>query len=351
MKKYLFYTVSLGGGGAERVLTIIANKFSREINVKVVIVSLLDVENEYSLSDSIKVIRMHGENLNYISKIRLLRKILKSEKPDVLIAFMYFIAMQALLASMMLRIRVIVSERNDPKQEIAGRPIVGFIRNFLYLFANRFVFQTYDALNYFPKYVRNKSVVIMNPIRENLPQPYSGVRRNEIVNFCRLSPQKNLFLLIDAFCEVHKIHSQYILSIFGNGELYSDLHLYIEKRGLSSCVFLNSSISDIHSRIRNSAMFVSSSNYEGISNSMIEAMALGLPTICTDCPCGGAAMMIENGINGFLVPVGNRELLVNAMLKIIENPSLSKSLSIEAIKIRKRLSIDVIINDWKKLGL
>ena len=82
---------------------------------------------------------------------------------------------------------------------------------------------------------------------------------------------------------------------------------------------------------------------------MIEAMAIGLPTICTDCPCGGARMVINDGVNGLLVPVGNKEVLVKMLYRIAENESLQKSLGLNGETIRNELSSDMIVKKWKIL--
>lgn len=96
-------------------------------------------------------------------------------------------------------------------------------------------------------------------------------------------------------------------------------------------------------------MFVSSSSFEGLSNSMLEAMAIGLPTICTDCPCGGARMIIINGVNGILVPNGDKDALAQAMAQVADDSKLAAYLSKNAMKIREDLSIKKIARLWEKL--
>ena len=96
-------------------------------------------------------------------------------------------------------------------------------------------------------------------------------------------------------------------------------------------------------------MFVSSSDYEGMSNSMLEAMAMGLPCVCTDCPAGGARAVIKDGENGLLTPVGDSHALYLAMKKIAENPGLANKLSQNSVKIRNKQSVDKIIKKWMEL--
>ena len=96
-------------------------------------------------------------------------------------------------------------------------------------------------------------------------------------------------------------------------------------------------------------MFVSSSDYEGLSNSMLEAMAIGLPTVCTDCPVGGARMVIRDGENGLLVPVGDREALAAAMCRVADDRALAETLSQNGRTLREKLSIGVIADEWERL--
>lgn len=81
---------------------------------------------------------------------------------------------------------------------------------------------------------------------------------------------------------------------------------------------------DVHEKIADATMFVMSSDYEGLSNALLEAMAMGLPCISTDSPPGGARMVIRNGQNGLLVPVGNKEKLMEAMDSIAANAEMAE---------------------------
>ena len=106
---------------------------------------------------------------------------------------------------------------------------------------------------------------------------------------------------------------------------------------------------DIHNLIKDYAMFVSSSDFEGMSNSMLEAMAIGLPTICTDCPAGGARAVIKDHENGVLVPVNDVQAMADAMKEVAGNPELAEKLSINGSKIREDLSVDKIVNQWMEI--
>jgi glycosyltransferase involved in cell wall biosynthesis len=103
---------------------------------------------------------------------------------------------------------------------------------------------------------------------------------------------------------------------------------------------------DVLDVVKDCAMFVSSSDYEGLSNSMLEAMAIGLPCVCTDCLGGGARELIKDGENGLLVPTKDAKALAEAMCSMVDDKELSKRCSDNASKIREELSAEYIADKW-----
>ncbi len=338
----IFITNYFGNGGAATVMKTLSQELNTN-NYNVTIISFLDDENKYEIPNNCNYIFLNEKNK--LKRIIKLRKILKKYKKSTIISFEYFVNMQTIIANFFLDNNIIVSERNDPNRE--GNH-VRTIRNVLYFFSSKLVCQTEEAKLYFPKYIRKKTYVIPNPVKENLPARYDGVRNNDIVTFCRIEKQKNLILLIDSFIEVYKKHPNMKLKIYGNGSEKNNIEEYIKNNSIKFIEMYDFD-KDIHSKILKSKMFVSSSDYEGISNSMMEAMAIGIPTICTDCPCGGAKMMIEDKVNGILVPVRDKEKLIDAMNYIIENEDFANKLSLNSIKIKDKYNIKKITEMWKKI--
>lgn len=351
MKKVIFVTNFLGNGGAARVMSILADNLIQK-NIEVEILSFLDREDKYRIDKKAKltVIECNCKNkiLKKIERILKLRKVIRQNRETTVISFEYFVNMQTIIANMFLNNKLIISERNDPERTGNGK-IIKRLRNLLYVFADFLVCQTEDAKEYFSKSIQNKTVVIPNPIMPNLPSRFVGNRKKEIVTFCRIEKQKNLTMLIDSFKMLNKEYPEYKLVIYGDGAEKENLRKYIENQELNRNVQLNGFIQNIHSQIISSAMFVSSSDYEGISNSMLEAMGIGLPTICTDCPCGGARMMIENDENGILVPVRDTVALYKAMKKVIEEPEFAEKISKNATKIKDKLEQNKICELWIEL--
>ena len=204
-------------------------------------------------------------------------------------------------------------------------------------------------MNYFPKMAQKKGCVIPNPITPGLPLPFDGERRKEFVAFCRIDKQKNLPMMIDAFIEAHKKHPDYNLRIYGTGNDENKIKKYIKDHKAENYILMEGFSDNVHDNIVDAYAFLSSSNYEGLSNSMLEALSIGLPCICTDCPIGGAHMIIENGVNGILVPVGDRNTLSREICRLIENKDLCKKISVEARKVRDKLSENIICDKWNQL--
>lgn len=350
-KEIVFVSNFMGNGGAARVISILAKRFS-EKGYQVCIITFPFDAKEYPEDENIEYIKVVPKNKSGLKRkferIRLLRKELKKHPRAYIISFEYFMNMQTIVSTIGLKNKLIISERNDPAS-MGGDFPTNVIRNILYFFCDILVCQTPDAKAYFPRLIQKKTVIIPNPIKEDLPKPWTGERDSVIVTFCRLEKQKNLTLLIDAFELFCKRHQEYKLYIYGDGKEKQKLQQYVEKKGLGKNIIIHEAVSDVHERVKRSMMFVSTSNYEGLSNSMIEAMAIGLPTIATDCPCGGARMMINNGINGILIPMNEKKSLLEAMEKISSDFQLQKYLSENATKVYGLLQPSIIVKMWEEI--
>lgn len=340
----IFVSNALANGGAARVLCLLANHFFEKQH-DVTVLSFTPYPDEFPLHPGVEVIygpSGHGSGAKF-RRLRWLRGIIRANPHARIIAFEYFVNLSVLLACIGMPNRIVVSERNDPARVGNGFPN-GILRRVLYRKAHLVVCQTDEAAAYFSHRIRKK--VILNPINPSLPSPVDSGRRNAIVAFCRLEPQKNLEMLIRAFASFHANHPAFVLEIYGNGAEHGYLSALIERLKLSNSASVLPARSDIHEVVRECAMFVLPSDYEGLSNSMLEAMALGVPSICTDCPCGGARTVIEDGENGLLVPVGDVNALVDAMTRVANDAELAYALGKNARKLRSELTLDRIAREW-----
>ena len=391
-KEILLLISGMRGGGAERVIGILADGFaanSWDTTLMITNQKITDMVG-YKLSSDVKVLSVpeiqngdtSNEKLKYsIKKItsrifgtlceklhkpvsdktahntfdwqyhnitRTVREYLLKHPDCSVVAFLQPSVNAALMACDGLPNKIIISERLDPARYNLNRYMPYYARVW-YPKATKIVFQTEAAQSYFNDEIKRKSAVIYNPLNPKLPEAYHGERNKTIVSFCRITAQKNLPLLVDAFCDFYKEFSDYNLEIYGEGEDEAKVRDYIEKSDAKDSIKLLPFDPQLHEKIKKSAMFVSSSDYEGMSNSMLEALAIGLPSICTDCPAGGARAIIKDHENGILVPVANREAMCSAMKELAQSPELCEKLSENAEKLRNELSVENIVKRWMEL--
>lgn len=349
-KEIIVLTVHFSNGGAERVLSELIKEWSRTEN-KVTLVQMRgdSYDTNYSLPDNVRVINMKTDSdsrfLRRFGYIKEMISILRKHPNATAVSFVNPAILILGMCKPFIRNKVVFSERCAPDQSPTN-PLFRKVRDLIYNVADLCVFQTQGAKEHFSKRVQRRGVVIPNPINDNLPDVYTGTRQKRVLAVCQLIPQKNVTMMIEAFEMFHKDHPEYFLEIYGRGEQEDALKKIIESKALSKCVFLKGFSDNIFDIMNDSAMYVSSSNYEGISNSMLEALGMGLPSVVTDCPIGGAKMTIQNGQNGILVPVGNAKKMYLAMKKIADDPAFAKSLSENAVKIREYLPVQKIAKRW-----
>ena len=317
--KILLYINCLCKGGAERVMVNLANHFCYKNEV--FLVTSFPVLNGYKCEEKVKRInlfqkRKKGFLSRNFSSIRKLKKTIKTIRPDVAISFMAEPNFRLALATRRNKNLVtIISVRNDPNYEYHGF-LFKLLAKILFKRVDRIVFQTDDAALFFSNQIKSKGLILPNAVDSSFfREPYRG-RRKDIVSVGRLCSQKNHMLLIKAFAEV-KDYTDDNLIIYGEGPERNELELFVQKNGLDNRVFLPGLINDVADKIYSAKLFVLSSNYEGSPNALMEAMALGVPCISTDCPCGGPHMLITDGINGFLVPTNNIESLSSTLSRVI----------------------------------
>lgn len=354
--KIIVLTDHFGNGGAERVASLVINGLSSVPTNEVHVCVFEDVNNYNMKRDCVSFHLLADPQkshlVNAYLKIRNLARVIKNVQADVIYSFGPIMAAYVYLAkkiSGVRKMKVVDSERNDPRYEPVAR-WKKIIRNYCYNKADVLVCQTPMAVDFLRTLygIKTRTVIISNPVTPNLPA-WHGEQSKNIITAARLTEQKNLPLLIDAFEILHKDYSDYNLIIYGDGELRGYLTDYIERRGLAKCVFLPGFSKDIHNVMASSFMYVSSSDYEGISNSMLESLGVGLPCICTDCPVGGASMVIESGKNGLLTPVGDAYALYKCMKKLIENPAFVKSISRASREVNEKYSLSRISAQWVEL--
>lgn len=378
----VLYTLSVGG--AERHASSIANYLSKHgYNVKIILLQNDIVE--YYLQDDIEVIPL--SNLNYPdvvtnSKVsfanKLLLKTYKKISEDkynfldrklyieslylrklgfyfstqnniehsIVLSFMTIPNITTAILKKKFRYKLILGEFTSPQLEFEVDAPENRLKQMYFPNADGFVFQTYEQEEFYSYLESVKKIVIPNPIEEISVNPFYGKRKKEIVNYCKHVKAKNLPLLIHAFAKLVKEYPEYKLVIYGDGPERNNTEKCVIDHGIQDNVVLRPYARNVLELVRDSAMFVSSSDREGISNSMLEAMAIGLPTVCTDCPAGGARMFIDSYKNGIIVPVNDSEALYKAMKYVIDNPDKANIMAENAINIKKTLEKNMILKQW-----
>lgn len=349
--KICFYINVLGGGGAERVIANLATQFS-QIGHSVSVITSYPVKEEYELGKNVskyrleeKEIKSSALNRNF-RRIFRLRRLIKSEKPDVIVSFMAEPNFRMLLATLGIKCRKIISVRNDPNKEYPNL-LFRFLAKTIYNLADGIVFQTEDAKKWFPKSIQKKSRIIMNQVDDVFFNTPLAEKRHDIVTTGRLTAQKNHIMLIHAFSQIaNEIEDNLI--IYGEGELRRELEDLVRELGLEKRVFLPGSTRNVPEVLSKAKIFVLSSDYEGMPNSLLEAMAMGLPCISTDCPSGGAREVLSAVGEEHLVDVRN----INEMSRVIKKLCTTNSESLDEIsKATKNKALffksDVVFIEWK----
>ena len=349
--KILFYIGILCGGGAERVIVNLANFFSEDGN-ETLIINSYPAEDQYKASESVRRVFLEDKHLKKsfirknLSYVKKLRKILKEEKPDVLVSFMAEPNFRSIIAARKLKVKTVISVRNDPKKEYPTF-LYRFLARRLYKRADGIVFQTDEAMQFFSEKIRKKSAVIMNSV-----DPVFFNTQKTAEDYCvavgRLTAQKNYPMMIKAFRNILEDFPDKKLFIYGEGELKDSIYNLIIEEGVAENIKIAGRTDNVPDVLSRAEVFLMTSDYEGMPNALLEAMAAGVPVICTDCPCGGPKMVIEDGINGFLIGTGDSEALTEKLKIIFSDSELKRKLSDNAKLSAKNFLPDIINAKWQE---
>lgn len=354
MKKRLGFLINqIHDGGAERAIVSIANYFAFH-EYDVFMITSLKYDDEYDLNNCIKrfILTKNNEksskviirNIKWIKKIRY---ICKENKLDCLIAFMRESNVRAVISTLGIKCSTIVSVRSDPEKVYVGLGGV-VIRKFIFPLSDGCVFQLDSIKKSFPAIVQKKSMVIPNGIDDIFFDTQRNPLRHLIVGVGRLNVVKNFAMLINAVAEVKKTVTDVKLEIYGIGEEEEKLNILIDSLGIRESVSLMGSTRDVSKIYEKADLFVLTSNYEGIPNALLEAMASGVPCIATDCPVGAPRQLFQGEKNGVLVPIGNVNALSKAIVKCLDDEQYTKHLGINGKNEVKRYRKNLIYNKWEK---
>lgn len=350
--KISFFIGGLSGGGAERVVCNLSN-FLVAHNHEVSIVTMADDEPSYLIDERIKRIILIKKNerknivLDSITRLYRLRKLLKNNSCDVYVVMLPITIILLLLLRKNTSAKVIASERSNPNY---NKPLEKLFLRFLARRADGWVFQTDDNKKWYEQYLSyTKTAILPNAIEGS----FSNYRKNDegrekvIVAVGRLAVPKNHHLLVKAFALIHNSYPEYKVVFYGEGPDKKSLQQLSQKLGVEDSVLFPGYSKNVAEKIRQSSIFVFTSDWEGMPNALIEAMGLGLPCISTDFEGGGARFLIENEKNGLLVPKGDVQALSVAIQRFLSDRDFAVSCGLEAHKICDRLAPDIIYKGWE----
>lgn len=357
--KLAFFYGNLLRGGAQRVMSELANQFTAWGD-EVILLTLDKGSCEYKLDPRVRVqgLDVAGDSANKLESLTRLAKTLKAlrswerrERPDAVICFSTHLSFQLdlALAGCRDRCRIIASERANPRYR-DNEPLEALERRSLEKL-DGFIFQTQRVSELFPQSLREKGRVIHNGLFSgDIPKTVTEYSQRDSRSICamgRLDYQKAYDTMIRAFALFAREHPEHTLNIYGRGRegAQEKLQALARELGVGDRVVFHGNRPDVLEQIKDAGMFLMTSRFEGMPNALMEAMACGLPCVCTDCDFGPAEL-IENGVSGLLSPVDEPEAIASAMARIADEPGLGEKLSIGALKIRQTHSREEICRQY-----
>ena len=349
---------SLGVGGAERIMSLMANYWAAK-GWEITILTIDDETPFYQLDAPVNHIglgvQQNSSNVlmggwNNFRRIQALQGAIASLKPEVVISFIDQTNVLTILATRSLNSPVIVSEHIDPTLYSIGITWDS-LRRWTYPFASKVVVLTQRTSDYFLSELRLPTYVIPNPVI--LPSKFEEIStvespKRSLIAMGRLTQQKGFDLLLKAFAKLKDKDPDWILTIFGDGELRPELEALRDKLKLQERVYFPGSVKNVYETFKQADIFVLPSRFEGFPSTLCEAMACGLPVIATDCP-SGPREIIRDGIDGILVPSENIAALSAAMANLMADEQKRHDLSTRATEIVERFSIEKIMPMWEEL--
>lgn len=353
MKKILFVIPKMGGGGAERVVSLLANGFSKDNSVQ--IHTFVGGESFYALNGNItlsscgikKITKGIFRKFNILFELPKTffrtRKLIKKGGFDIVIPFLaeadiitYFCRKTGV------KFKYVCSERNDPTKK---NKLKMFFLKKAYRKANLLVLQSEKVKDFYSSVKEEKKIVIPNPVNpDNLPKRESVLDKT-VIAVGRLDVQKNFDMLINAFKGVTTEFPDYNLKIYGEGTERTNLENLIDKLELNDSVKLCGASKDVLKEVAKAELFVMSSNFEGFPNALLESMAIGLPVISTDFFSGTARELIDDN-GGILVPVGDIDKLKKAIIEMLGNPNKTQLGEYNKEKVKPYYD-DKILSRWE----
>ena len=343
--KLTFVTSTLHAGGSERVMSLLANTFAqRGYEVEIICINKHLVF--YPIDDKVKVWFAEDEvrSTFILKKMGWMRRHIKQECPDVVIAFMLEVYCVTLASLIGIHVPVISSERVDP--HFFGKA-KGLLRWLLLRRTTHLVVQTERIKEFYSRKIQERTTIIKNPVTEKVFSLQPVEKENRIIAVGRLAYQKNYPMMFRAFAHVHQLYPQYQLVVYGDGPQKEEIRAEITKLKMEEHIVLAGKSDHIVEEMKGSRLFVMSSDYEGMSNALLEAVCVGLPVLSTDV--SGARDLICDGKNGFVVPVGDEAAFTSALKQLLLSPEKMEEMGKYSRAMAPEFQEEKIVDQWEKL--
>ena len=351
---------SLSGGGAERVMSIMANYWAAN-GGRVTLVTLSSETTDcYALHPGVERValglmtpseRPWVALRNNLRRIRRLRRAIRRSRPEVVISFIHRMNVLTLLAVFGLRVPLIVSERTDARKHRIGH-VWSTMRRLFYPKAHAVVVQSNAMRSWAETFVQEDRVyTIPNPVAPPTASvgavslSPSGPRA---VAMGRLGFEKGFDLLLRAFAKCAVDYPNWLLVLLGEGEERKRLTELATKLGIADRVRMPGLVREPVAILRGAGMFVLSSRYEGFPNALLEAMACGVPVVSFDCP-SGPAEIVRDGVDGVLVPPEDVDALSAAMKHLMSDENERRRLASRASEVLQRFGVKKVMKAWETL--
>lgn len=343
--KLTFVTSTLHAGGAERVISLLANSFCQK-GYEVEIVCINKHLVFYPIDEKVKVWFAEDEvkSPSILKKVLWLRNHIKNDRPDVVIAFMLEVYCVTLASLIGVSVPVISSERIDP--HFFGRA-KGLLRWLLLRRTTHLVVQTVRIKDFYSAKLQSRTTIIPNPVTDKVFSLTPTLKQKRIIAVGRLAYQKNYPMMFRAFAKVHHDFPDWQLVVYGNGPQKEEIRGVIERLGMEGHIILAGKSDHVVEEMNKSSLFVMSSDYEGMSNALLEAVCVGLPVISTDV--SGAKDLITEGVNGYIVPVGNERALTLALSSMLSSPEKMDEMGRQSKALAPRFREEQIVGQWEEL--
>lgn len=359
--KLVLVISSLGGGGAERVMTLLANAWVERGDEVTLITLASDRMDRYPLDPAVRRIALDvaGNSAHVLAaighnivRIRALRRAIAASRPDAVISFIAESNVRVLIAAAGLRVPVIISERTA----LNGHHMRGVwrtLRRWSYPRASAIVAQTRRCAAELEALARRQVDVIANPVsiepgRDDDATAGNATAGRTLLAVGRLSPEKGFDLLIEAFAQVAPRHPDWDLVILGEGPLRAELERKVAEHELGRRIAMPGFDAHIRRAMRRADLFVLSSRYEGFPNALLEAMTEGLACVSFDCDAGPREL-IDHRRNGWLVPAGDVRALTASLDTLMSDAELRAGLGRRAREVGSVYSLATILEQWNAL--